>query len=120
MIIGTGNDIVDIRRVERVMKRYGERFMQRCFTALEQKKAAARLNPIPTYAKRFAAKEACSKALGTGFRRGVFFADLRVTNLASGQPTMTLHGGALARLAALIPPGYAPHIAVSLTDEYPY
>src|ERR1700691_904491 len=120
MIIGTGSDIVDIRRVEGVMKRYGERFMQRCFTALERKKAASRLDPIPTYAKRFAAKEACSKALGTGFRRGVFFRDMGVVNLPSGQPTLELSGGALARLKEITPAGMKPVLHLTIIDEAPW
>jgi holo-[acyl-carrier protein] synthase len=120
MILGTGSDIVDIRRVERVMKRYGKRFVTRCFTSIEQKKAARRDNPIPTYAKRFAAKEACSKALGTGFRKGVFFRDMGVVNLPSGQPTLELTGGALARLNEITPSGMKPVLHLSLTDEAPW
>ena len=120
MIIGTGSDMVDIRRVERVMERHGERFIQRCFTPVEQKKAAARSNPIPTYAKRFAAKEACSKALGTGFRKGVFFRDMGVVNLPSGQPTLELTGGALARLKEITPPGMKASIHLTITDEMPW
>lgn len=120
MIVGTGSDIVDIRRVERVMKRYGEKFIRRCFTPVEQKKAAARSNPIPTYAKRFAAKEACSKALGTGFRSGVFFRDMGVVNLPSGQPTLELTGGALARLKEMTPAGMKTVVHLTITDEAPW
>ena len=121
MILGLGSDICDIRRIEKALARFDERFTMRIFSDVERARSERRpLLRAASYAKRFAAKEACAKALGTGFRAGVFFADLRLTNLASGQPTMTLHGGALERLAALIPPGHAPHIAVSLTDEYPY
>src|ERR1700733_14795580 len=105
MIIGTGSDLIDIERIRGTVERYGQRFIQRCFTPAEQKKAASRLDPVPTYAKRFAAKEACSKALGTGFRKGVFFRDMGVVNLATGQPTIELTGGALARLKAMTPPG---------------
>src|ERR1700733_10188847 len=95
MIIGIGSDIIDIRRIKDTVERFGPRFIERCFTPLEQKKAASRSNPIPTYAKRFAAKEACVKALGTGFRLGVFFRDIGVVNLPTGQPTLELTGGAL-------------------------
>lgn len=120
MILGTGSDIVDIRRVERVMKRYGERFIRRCFTDVEQKKAAKRVNPIPTYAKRFAAKEACCKALGTGFRNGVFFRDMGVVNLPSGQPTFELTGGALKRLREITPKGMKAVLHLTITDEAPW
>ena len=121
MIIGTGADLCDIRRIEQALQRFGDRFVERLFSAEERARAERRpLGRAATYAKRFAAKEACAKALGTGFRRGVFFADLRVVNLPSGQPTLSLHGGALTRLESLIPAGHAAHIALSLTDEYPY
>ncbi len=121
MIIGTGADLCDIRRIEKSLERFGARFTQRLFSAAEQARAERRPHDrAATYAKRFAAKEACAKALGTGFRRGVFFADLRVINLPSGQPTLSLHGGALARLNALTPAGHSARIALSLTDEYPY
>lgn len=119
MIIGIGNDLVDIRRIETVLNRHGTRFIDRVFTAAEQAKAGMRSNPIPTYAKRFAAKEACSKALGTGFSQGVFFRDMGVVNLPTGQPTLALTGGALARLQALIPPGMTPFIHLTITDEPP-
>lgn len=117
MIIGIGSDLIDIRRVEKTLERYGDRFIRRIFTEVERKKARSRANPIPTYAKRFSAKEACSKALGTGIRRGVFFKDMGVVNLPSGQPTMELTGGALKRLEAIIPKGMKPRIHVSITDE---
>ncbi|HEX5846457.1 MAG: holo-ACP synthase [Rhodoplanes sp.] len=119
MIIGIGTDIVDIRRIERTIARFGERFLDRIFTAKERARAERRANRVPTYAKRFAAKEACAKALGTGFRKGVFFRDIGVVNLASGQPTLSLTGGASARLASLIPPGFAARIDLALTDEWP-
>jgi holo-[acyl-carrier protein] synthase len=119
VIIGIGTDIVDIRRIERTIARFGERFLDRIFTAKERARAERRANRVPTYAKRFAAKEACAKALGTGFRKGVFFRDIGVVNLASGQPTLSLTGGASARLASLIPPGFAARIDLALTDEWP-
>ncbi|MDE8345912.1 MAG: holo-ACP synthase [Acidocella sp.] len=121
MIIGLGSDICDIRRIEEALTRFGDRFTARIFSPAERARADRRTHArAASYAKRFAAKEACAKALGTGFRQSVFFADLRVTNLPSGQPTMSLHGGALRRLSEITPPGYQPHIALSLTDEYPY
>jgi holo-[acyl-carrier protein] synthase len=121
MILGTGSDLCDIRRIEKSLARFGARFTERLFSPAEQARADRRAHDrAASYAKRFAAKEACAKALGTGFRRGVFFSDLRVTNLPSGQPTMSLHGGALARLNAMLPPGHVAQIALSLTDEYPY
>ncbi|MGE3149374.1 MAG: holo-ACP synthase [Pseudorhodoplanes sp.] len=119
MIIGIGSDIVDIRRIEKVIARHGERFLERVYTDKERAKAEGRRNRIDTYAKRFAAKEACSKALGTGFRRGVFFRDLGVVNLPSGRPTMQLTGGALLRLRDLTPAGYEARIDITLTDEWP-
>ena len=119
MIIGLGSDIVDVRRIERVIARHGERFLARIFTPAERAKAERRANRVETYAKRFAAKEACAKALGTGFRRGVFWRDLGVVNLPSGRPTMALTGGALVRLKAVTPPGHTAKIDVSLTDEGP-
>jgi holo-[acyl-carrier protein] synthase len=119
MIIGLGSDIVDVRRIARVVDKYGERFLGRIFTPAERAKAERRARPMETYAKRFAAKEACAKALGTGFRRGVFWRDLGVVNLAGGKPSMQLTGGALKRLQAITPPGCAASIDVSLTDEGP-
>ncbi len=122
MILGLGSDICDIRRVESVIARHGDRFLERVFTPLERAKARRRTEKIQaaTYAKRFAAKEAAAKALGTGFRNGVFFADLGVVNLPSGQPTMLMTGGAADRLAAITPPGTRAMIALTMTDEYPY
>lgn len=117
MIIGIGSDLVDIRRIENSITNYGERFIQRLFTPAEQAKARQRANAIPTYAKRFAAKEACSKALGTGIRKGVYFKDMGVINAPSGQPTMELTGGALKRLQTLLPEGMKPHIHLTITDE---
>ncbi len=122
MIIGTGSDIIDIRRVEKTLERFGERFTRRCFTETERARAESRRGGgthIGTYAKRFAAKEACSKALGTGFNQGVFMRDIGVVNSLSGAPTLKLTGGAAARLAAMIPPGKTPVIHLTLTDEYP-
>jgi len=121
MILGLGSDICDIRRVEAVLARHGGRFTERVFSAVERARAERRAGQeASSYAKRFAAKEACAKALGTGFRDGVFLSDLRVTNLPSGQPTLTLHGGALARLEAITPAGHVASVFLSLTDEYPY
>jgi holo-[acyl-carrier protein] synthase len=119
MIIGLGSDIVDVRRIESVLERHGDRFLNRIFTAAERAKAERRANRVETYAKRFAAKEACSKALGTGFRRGVFWRDMGVINLPSGRPTMQLTGGALKRLQAITPQGWQAQIDVTLTDEGP-
>jgi holo-[acyl-carrier protein] synthase len=119
MILGIGSDLCDIRRIEKVLERHGERFIQRVFTPIERAKAERRAGRIETYAKRFAAKEACAKALGTGFRKGVFFRDLGVVNLASGRPTMALTGGALTQLRAITPKGYEARIDVSITDEWP-
>jgi holo-[acyl-carrier protein] synthase len=122
MILGLGSDICDIRRIERAMERFGERFLNRVFTETERRRADRRHGTARagTYAKRFAAKEACAKALGTGFARGVFMSDLGVVNLPGGQPTLRLSGGAATRLAALVPQGYAPRIDLTMTDEYPY
>jgi len=119
MIIGLGSDMVDVRRIERVIERHGERFLGRIFTPAERAKAERRANKVETYAKRFAAKEACAKALGTGFRAGVFWRDLGVVNLPSGRPTMRLTGGALERLRAVTPAGCQAQIDVTLTDEGP-
>ena len=119
MIIGIGSDLIDIRRVERTLERFPERFKNRIFTETERRKSDKRANRAASYAKRFAAKEACSKALGTGFRRGVFWRDLGVVNLKSGKPTMALTGGAMARLASLIPEGMAPQIDLTITDDFP-
>jgi holo-[acyl-carrier protein] synthase len=119
MIIGLGSDMVDVRRIARVIERHGERFLGRIFTATERAKADRRANRVETYAKRFAAKEACAKALGTGFRAGVFWRDLGVVNTASGRPTMRLTGGALKRLEVVTPAGCEARIDVTLTDEGP-
>ena len=119
MIIGIGNDIIDITRIERVLDRFGERFLNRIFTPDERARAERRANRAATYAKRFAAKEACSKALGTGFRRGVFWRDMGVTNLRSGKPTMVLTDGALGRLNEIVPDGMVAQIDVSLSDDFP-
>jgi holo-[acyl-carrier protein] synthase len=117
MIIGIGNDIIDIRRIEKTIERFGDKFIQRIFTPIEQAKSDRRANRAASYAKRYAAKEACSKALGTGFRAGIFWKDMGVVNLPSGKPTMALTGGALERLKAITPPGMVPQIDVSITDE---
>jgi holo-[acyl-carrier protein] synthase len=119
MIVGLGSDIVDVRRIARAIERHGERFLGRIFTDAERAKAEGRAKAVETYAKRFAAKEACAKALGTGLRRGVFWRDMGVVNLPGGRPTMKLTGGALQRLQAIIPAGCEPKIDVTLTDEGP-
>lgn len=119
MIIGIGNDLIDIRRVEKTLERFGERFTQRCFTEIERVKSDRRKLRAASYAKRFAAKEACAKALGTGLSRGVFWRDMGVVNLPSGQPTMALTGGAAARLTALTPAGFEPFVHLTITDDFP-
>lgn len=120
MIIGIGSDIIDIRRIERTLARFGDRFTHRVYTELERSRAERRPHErAATFAKRFAAKEACSKALGTGLKKGVFWRDMGVANLKSGQPTMVLTGGAAERLAALTPKGHTPHIHITLTDDFP-
>lgn len=119
MILGIGSDLVDVRRIARVVERHGDRFLDRIFTATERAKADRRAQPMDTYAKRFAAKEACAKALGTGLRAGVFWRDMGVVNLPSGRPTMQLTGGALARLEAITPAGHVARIDISLTDDGP-
>jgi len=119
MILGVGSDLIDIRRIEKTIARHGDRFLDRIFTATERAKAERRANRIDTYAKRFAAKEACAKALGTGFRRGVFWRDMGVVNLPSGRPTLQLTGGALAVLEAITPAGHVARIDLTLTDEWP-
>lgn len=120
MIIGLGNDIVDIKRIEKTLEKYGERFIARLFTDIERRKSDRRVQRAATYAKRFAAKEACSKALGTGFSRGVFWKDMGVVNEPSGRPTMHLTGGAKAQLDRITPAGHVARIHVTLTDDYPY
>lgn len=119
MIVGLGSDLIDVRRIARTIERYGDRFLERVFTDVERSRSEARANRVESYAKRYAAKEACSKALGTGFRRGVYWRDMGVVNLASGRPTMTLTGGAELRLLELLPEGCEARIDVSLTDEPP-
>ena len=119
MIIGIGSDLLDIRRIERTIERHGDRFLNRIFTATERARSERRAGRVASYAKRFAAKEACSKALGTGFRRGVFWLDLGVVNIASGKPGMILTGGALLRLRQLTPKGMRAEISLTLTDEPP-
>jgi holo-[acyl-carrier protein] synthase len=113
MIIGIGSDLCDARRIERAIDRYGERFLARIFTETERARANSRANRVETYAKRFAAKEACAKALGTGLRAGVFWRDMGVVNLPSGRPTMKLAGGALERLKAITPAGYEAFVIIS-------
>jgi holo-[acyl-carrier protein] synthase len=120
MIIGLGNDIVDIRRIEKTLETYGTRFITRIFTEIETAKSERRAQRAASYAKRFAAKEACSKALGTGFRRGVFWKDMGVVNERSGRPTMVLTGGAAAHLRRLTPAGYITRIHLTITDDFPY
>ena len=122
MILGTGSDLCDIRRIERVLARHGDRFIPRVFTEAERARLARRTPALHagTLAKRFAAKEACAKALGTGFSTGVFHSDLGVVNLRSGQPTMRLTGGALVRLRSMLPAGMQAALHLTLTDEYPY
>ncbi len=119
MIIGIGNDMIDIRRVERTIERYGERFLERVFTDTERRKSDGRAMRAASYAKRFAAKEACAKALGTGFRQGVFWRDMGVVNLPSGRPTLELTGGAARALAQLTPEGHEVRIDLSITDDFP-
>src|SRR6185369_17842027 len=119
MILGIGNDIIDIRRIEKSIERFGDRFIQRIFTEVEQKKSDRRANRAASYAKRFAAKEACSKALGTGLNHGVFWRDMGVINLPSGKPTLKLTGGALARLEAMTPQGMVAQIDLTITDDFP-
>jgi holo-[acyl-carrier protein] synthase len=119
MIIGIGSDLCDIRRIEKSLDRFGQRFVDRVFTDVEKAKSDRRAQRAASYAKRFAAKEACSKALGTGFSRGVYLRDIGVANLPSGAPGLVLTGGALERLNALIPAGMEPLVHVTLTDDYP-
>ncbi len=119
MILGIGNDLIDIRRIEKSLDRWGDRFVQRIFTDIERAKSDRRKLRAASYAKRFAAKEACSKALGTGFRRGVYWRDMGVVNLASGRPTMQLSGGALKILHEITPSGFSPRIDLTITDDFP-
>ncbi len=120
MIIGIGNDMIDIRRIEASLERFGDRFINRVFTDIERQKSDRRRLRAASYAKRFAAKEACSKALGTGFRRGVFWRDMGVVNLKSGRPTMALSGGAANHLSDLIPDGHRAQIDLTITDDFPW
>lgn len=120
MIIGMGSDLIDIRRIEKTLERHGERFTQRCFTEIERTKSDRRRNRAASYAKRFAAKEACSKALGTGLAQGVFWKDMGVVNLPGGKPTMALAGGAAVILQSLLPARHEAVVHVTITDEYPY
>ncbi|MBL9060722.1 MAG: holo-ACP synthase [Mangrovicoccus sp.] len=120
MIIGIGSDLANIDRIAATLDRFGDRFRNRVFTAIEQRKADARAKPAATFAKRWAAKEACSKALGTGLRMGIAWKDMGVVNLPSGQPTLVLTGWAADRLAAITPPGHAPLIHLTLTDDHPW
>jgi len=119
MIIGLGSDLIDIRRIERTIEAYGERFLSRIFTALEREKSDRRAARAASYAKRFAAKEACAKALGTGLRRGVFWKDMGVVNLSGGKPTMVLTNGALRRLQEITPQGHQAQIDLTITDDFP-
>jgi holo-[acyl-carrier protein] synthase len=119
MILGIGSDITDVRRIAKVIERHGDRFLDRIFTAAERGRAEGKKNRVETYAKRFAAKEACAKALGTGLRAGVWWRDMGVVNLPSGKPTMELTGGALRRLQAITPAGHEPRIDLTITDEGP-
>ncbi|WP_421935711.1 holo-ACP synthase [Phenylobacterium sp.] len=120
MILGLGSDLSDIRRIQNSLERFGDRFKERVFTELERTRSDRKADAAASYAKRFAAKEACAKALGTGMRRGVFWRDMGVVNMRSGQPTMQLTGGALARLQEMTPPGMKAVIHLSLTDDHPY
>ncbi|MBI1262353.1 MAG: holo-ACP synthase [Rhizobiales bacterium] len=119
MILGIGNDIIDIRRIEKTLERYGDRFVERIYTDIERQKSDGRRLRAASYAKRFAAKEACSKALGTGIRRGVFWRDMGVVNMRGGQPTMALTGGAMERLRFMTPEGMTPVIHLTITDDHP-
>jgi len=119
VILGVGNDLIDIRRIERTLGRFGERFISRVFTEVERRKSEGRAQRAASYAKRFAAKEACAKALGTGLRQGVYWRDMGVINLPSGRPTLQLTGGAAKVLAELTPDGYEARIDLTLTDDFP-
>ena len=119
-VIGLGNDMIDITRIERTLERFGERFIRRTYTEIEIAKSERRANRAASYAKRFAAKEACAKALGTGLYRGVFWRDMGVVNLPSGKPTLALTGGALARLEAITPDGMTAQIDLTITDDHPW
>jgi holo-[acyl-carrier protein] synthase len=120
MILGIGNDIIDIRRIEKTLARHGQRFIDRVYTDVEKRKSEARAQRVASYAKRFAAKEACSKALGTGLSNGVYWRDMGVVNLPSGKPTLKLTNGAAAQLARMVPAGQTAAVHLTMTDEYPY
>ncbi|MCB1510623.1 MAG: holo-ACP synthase [Hyphomicrobiaceae bacterium] len=120
MILGIGNDMIDIRRIAQTLERHGDRFTQRVFTELERRRSDRRAQRAASYAKRFAAKEACAKALGTGIRRGVFWRDIGVVNLPSGRPTLQLTGEAARKLVSLVPDDYEPRIDLTLTDDFPW
>ena len=119
MIIGIGSDLIDVRRIEKTLERFGERFTHRCFTEVERAKSDRRKNRAASYAKRFAAKEACAKALGSGIAMGVVWTEMGVENLPSGRPTMRLTGAAAERLASLVPPGFVPRVDLTITDDLP-
>lgn len=119
MIVGIGSDLIDIRRIEKSLERHGERFIRRIYTEIEQARSEGRRARAASYAKRFAAKEACAKALGTGLSQGVFWRDMGVANLPSGEPTMVLTGGAAARLQTLLPAGHRAQIHLTITDDFP-
>jgi holo-[acyl-carrier protein] synthase len=119
MILGLGSDLCDIRRIEKTLEQHGERFIARLYTDIERAKSEGRAGRAASYAKRFAAKEACAKALGTGLNHGVYWRDMGVVNMPGGKPTMALTGGALARLSAITPPGYRAQIDLSITDDFP-
>ena len=119
MILGLGNDLIDIRRIEKAIERHGERFLDRVYTDIERAKSDRRAERAASYAKRFAAKEACAKALGTGLNHGVFWRDMGVVNLPGGKPTMALTGGALKRLEKITPAGHRAQIDLTITDDFP-
>jgi len=119
MILGLGNDLIDIRRIEKTIERHGERFLARVYTDIERAKSDRRAQRAASYAKRFAAKEACAKALGTGLNQGVYWRDMGVVNLPGGKPTMRLTGGALKRLEKITPAGHRPQIDLTITDDFP-
>ena len=119
MIIGLGNDLIDIRRIEQTIERYGDRFLARIYTEIERQRSDLRSQRAASYAKRFAAKEACAKALGTGIRKGVFWRDMGVVNLPSGRPTLELSGGAATRLERITPKGFGARIDLTITDDFP-
>ena len=120
IVLGMGHDMIDINRIEKTLERFGERYTHRIFTEIERQKSDRRLKRAASYAKRFAAKEACSKALGTGFRKSVYWRDLEVVNLPGGKPTMRLHNGAGRRLAEMTPAGFVTQIALTITDDDPW